>query len=115
MRFLIQRTAQAQVTVDDTCHPLKDMSQLQVTISKLAQVDHPHGYHLCLAVNHLQQAIAHDIRSRVNPQYNLFHSGHKVTKIMGAEQNIFIFFVKRRNKLAKDLLILHQFSQKRLF
>ena len=94
-----------QITVDDTCHPFKDMPQLQVSIKKLAQVDHPHGYHLCLAVNHFQQAIAHDVRSWVDTQYNLFHSDCKGTKKTKEKPNKFICFCK----LAKDLLILPQF------
>ena len=62
-----------QVTVDDAGDALEDVSEFQVTVSKLPQVDDTHRYHLRLAVLHLQQPVAHQVRSRVYAQYDFLH------------------------------------------
>ena len=57
------------------------MSEFQVAVSKLPQVDDTHRHHLRLAVLHLQQPIAHQVRTWIYAQYDLLHIGCKDTKI----------------------------------
>ena len=54
-----------QITVNDTGHALKDVTQLQVAVPELTQVNDTHGHHLGFAVGHLQHTIAHDVRTGV--------------------------------------------------
>ena len=55
-----------EVGVDDSRNALEDMSQLQVTIFYFAHVNDAHRHHFNLLASDLDDAIAHDIRTRVD-------------------------------------------------
>ena len=62
-----------QIPLDDTRYTLEDMTQFQVSVAKLTQVDDTHCHHLRFVVYDLDDAISHDVRSRVYAQYHFFH------------------------------------------
>ena len=69
-----------QVNIDDTSYALEDMTKFEIGIGKLAQIDNAHRHHLCLTVDNFQQAVAHEVGTRVDAQYDFLHIGHKGTK-----------------------------------
>ena len=55
-----------QVCIDDAGHAFEDMSQFQVGILELPQVDDAHAHHLGLGAHDAQHTVAHDVGARVD-------------------------------------------------
>ena len=69
-----------QVALDDATDTLVNMTELEVRVGKLTQVNDAKGEHLSLFAVNPQYAVAHNVSARVYAKYNLFHSSAKVQR-----------------------------------